>query len=164
MFMTRCCRVWLTTDCGSEELRKTPAQQASGNFGVLKFNALHNREKIMLKRIASMTLVTLIVFTFCRSAAYATTFSGDEVKPAENTATDDVAKKQVNEKLRADMLKLVADAKAGRVAPAPLPQMQPQKSNSLSKGAKIAIGVGIAVAVIAIIVVVKADKGPTFRQ
>lgn len=118
----------------------------------------------MLKRIASMTLVTLIVFTFCRSSAYARTFSGDEVKPAENTAPDNAAKKQVNEKLRADMLKLVADAKAGRVAPAPLPQMQPQKSNSLSKGAKIAIGVGIAVAVIAIIVVVKADKGPTFRQ
>lgn len=118
----------------------------------------------MLKRIASMTLVTLIVFTFYRSSAYAGTFSGDEVKPAENTATDNAAKKQVNEKLRAGMLKLVADAKAGRVAPAPLPQMQPQKSNSLSKGAKIAIGVGIAVAVIAIIVVVKADKGPTFRQ
>jgi hypothetical protein len=149
---------------GSEELRKTPAQQASGNFGVLKSNVVHNREKIMLKRIASMTLVTLIVFTFCRSSAYARASSEDEVKPAENTATDDTAKKQVNGKLRADMLKLVADAKAGKVAPAPRTQMQPEKSNNLSKGAKIAIGVGIAVAVIAIIVVVKADKGPTFRQ
>ena len=118
----------------------------------------------MLKRIASMTLVTLIVLTFCRSSAYARTSSADEVKPAENTATDDTGKKQVNEKLRADMLKLVADAKAGRVAPAPRPQIQPQKSNSLSKGTKIAIAVGVAVAIVVIIVAVKVDKGPTFRQ
>jgi hypothetical protein len=114
----------------------------------------------MIKRIASLSLVTLLVFTLCGSSTYARPFSGDEVKPAEKTTTEDAAKKQANEKLRTDMLKLVEDAKAGRVAPAARPQMQPQKSNNLSKGAKIAIGVGIAVAVIAIIVW-KVDKAPS---
>ena len=53
-----------------------------------------------------------------------------------------------NEKLRADMLKLVSDAKAGKLK---LPAQQfPQSTNrnNLSKGAKIAIGVGIAAAII----------------
>jgi hypothetical protein len=113
----------------------------------------------MIKRIASLTLVTLLVFTFCRTSAYARTSSGDEVKPAENTATGDAANKQVNAKLRTDILKLVADVKAGKVAPIPKPQ-QPRNSNNLSKGAKIGIVVGVAVAVIAIIVIVK-DKGPS---
>jgi hypothetical protein len=55
---------------------------------------------------------------------------------------------------------LIAEAKAGKVAPAERPQIQPAKSNNLSKGTKIAIGVGIAIAVIAVIVIVKADKAP----
>jgi hypothetical protein len=115
----------------------------------------------MLKRIASMTLVTLIVFTFCRSSAYARAFSGDEVKPAENSAAEDAAKKKVNEKLRTDILKLLADAKAGRVALEPRPQIQSRQSNSLSKGTKIAIAVGVVVAVVAIIVIAKTDPGPS---
>ena len=115
----------------------------------------------MIKRIASLTLVTLLIFTLCGTSAYARASSGDEVKSAENAATEKDANKRVNEKLRTDILKLVADAKAGKVAPAPRPQIQPRQSNSLSKGTKIAIAVGVAVAIVAIIVVVKADKGPS---
>ena len=60
-------------------------------------------------------------------------------------------------KLRADMLKLVADAKAGRAGAAVQRRsQQPAMSNRLSKGQKIAIGVGIAVAVILTVVVYKA--------
>ena len=110
----------------------------------------------MIKGIASLTVVALLIFTLSGSSTCARTSSGDEVKPADNTATEDGAKKQRNEKLRTDILKLVADTKAGRVTAATRPQ-QPKNSNSLSKGAKI----GIAVAVIAIIVIVKADKGPS---
>ncbi len=113
----------------------------------------------MIKRIASLTVVALLIFTLCGSSTYARTSSGDEGKPADNTATEDAAKKQRNEKLRTDILKLVADAKAGKIAPAPRPQ-HPRNSNSLSKEAKIGIAVGIAVAVIAIIVIAK-DKGPS---
>jgi hypothetical protein len=112
----------------------------------------------MIKRITSLPLVALLIFTLCGSSTYARPSFGDEVKPAENTAPEEGAKKKSNEKLRTDILKLVADAKAGKVTPAMRPQ-QPKNSNSLSKGAKIGIAVGIAVAVIAIIVIAK-DKGP----
>jgi len=112
----------------------------------------------MIKRISSLPLVALLILTLCGSSTYARTSPGDEGKPAENTASDRAAKKQSNEKLRTDILKLVVDAKAGKVMPATRPQ-QPKNSNSLSKGAKIGISVGIAVAVIAIIVIAK-DKGP----
>ena len=55
-------------------------------------------------------------------------------------------------KLKSDMKKLIAEARAGKVIPAARPQMQPVNSNNLSKTAKIAIGVGIAVVVLAIII------------
>lgn len=57
-----------------------------------------------------------------------------------------------NEKVRADMARLVADAKAGKVTPR-TSQFPQRQGNSLSKGAKIAIVAGIAVVVLAIIVV-----------
>jgi hypothetical protein len=62
-----------------------------------------------------------------------------------------------NEKLRADVEKLLSDARAGKVVPPERRQMKPAKSNSLSKGAKIAIGVGVAVVVIALIVKYQKD-------
>ena len=115
----------------------------------------------MIKRIASLTLTTLLIVTICKTSAYAGTSAGDEVKAAENSSTVTSDNKQVNQKLRSDILKLVADARAGKVAPASRTQIQPRNSNSLSKGTKIAIAVGVAVAIVAIIVVVKADKGPS---
>jgi CBS domain containing-hemolysin-like protein len=110
-----------------------------------------------MKSIVSVMLAMVLSFTFCATSAIARPSVDDEVKSAENKGNT----AHPNEKLRTDMLNLIADAKAGKVVPASRSQMEPQKSNNLSKGAKIAIGVGIAVAVIAIIVVVKADKGPT---
>ena len=111
----------------------------------------------MIKSIVSVMLAAVLSFTFCATSATARPSVDDEVKSTENDGTT----AHRNEKLRTDMLNLVADAKAGKVVPAPRSQMQPEKSNNLSKGTKIAIGVGIAVAVIAIIVVATADKGPT---
>ena len=113
----------------------------------------------MIKRIISLSLVTLFIFTLCGTSAYARTSSGDEVKPADSTATGNGADKHVNEKLRTDILNLIADTKSGRITPAQRPQVQ--NKNNLSKGTKIAIGVGVAVAVVAAIVLVKADKGPS---
>jgi hypothetical protein len=55
---------------------------------------------------------------------------------------------QPNEKLRADVLKLVSDAKAGKLK-VPLQQFpQSTHRNNLSKGAKIAIGVSIAAVIV----------------
>ncbi len=56
-------------------------------------------------------------------------------------------------KLKADVLKLVADAKAGKSGTTTPRRQQPPQSNNLSKGKKIAIVAVIAAAVIITIVV-----------
>jgi hypothetical protein len=57
--------------------------------------------------------------------------------------------------LRAEISKLVAEAKAGSPKVAvPRPQLQTSKGNNLSRNAKIAIGVGVAVAVAVVVLVV----------
>jgi hypothetical protein len=55
-------------------------------------------------------------------------------------------------KVRADVARLVADAKAGKIVPRSS-QFPPPQSNSLSTVAKIAIVAGIIVVVLAIIIV-----------
>ena len=62
---------------------------------------------------------------------------------------------QPGEKLRSDILKLVADSKEGRIAPQQLPA---PKVHSLSKTAKIAIIAGVVVLVVTTIVVVHGVK------
>jgi len=114
----------------------------------------------MIKRISSLTLTLVVLTTFFSTRTFATT-SGDELKPAEDRSASRKAAEVRNEKLREAFNKLVADAKAGREAPAPRTQMQPAQSNSLSKGTKIAIVVGVVVAVVAIIVVANTGAGPS---
>ena len=57
-----------------------------------------------------------------------------------------------NEKVKADVAKLVAETKAGKRSVIPSTQFPPPHRNNLSKGAKIGIIVGVALVVIAIIV------------
>ncbi len=114
----------------------------------------------MLNKFASVVLITALVYTLGGSSAFASNPSQPDTKPAmaETRSESGAATKkeaQPNEKLKADMVKLVADAKAGKVAPAERPQIQPAKSSNLSKGAKIAIGVGIAVAVVAVVLIAR---------
>ena len=61
------------------------------------------------------------------------------------------AKPQPSDKLRSDMLKLVADSRAGRIAPQA--QLPANKVQNLSKTAKIAIIAGVAIVVLTIVVV-----------
>ena len=114
----------------------------------------------MIKRISSLTLAFVLMTTFFATRTFANT-RGDELKPAETSSAPRKPDEVRNEKLREAFNKLVADAKAGREAPAPRPQMQPAQSNSLSKGTKIAIVVGVVVAVVAIIVVANTGAGPS---
>ncbi len=117
----------------------------------------------MLNKLTSVTLVAALVIVLCGTSAFANSSSNPDAKTdTANVPSGALAKKEVkpNEQLKNNMLKLVAHAKAGKVAPAERPQIQPAKSNNLSKGAKIAIGVGIAIAVIAVIVIATSDKGP----
>ena len=119
----------------------------------------------MLNKSASIVLVAALVCTFAGTPAFANT----PAKPGVNTrgAADrpyavTEAGKVVNEELRAEILKLVADAKAGsNVVTFPRPQIQSPHRNNLSKGTKIAIGVAIAVAVVAVILVsTRCDNEP----
>jgi len=113
----------------------------------------------MLNKFASIVLVAALVCTLTGTTAFANT----PYKPGAKTRgtadrSDPVteADKVVNQKLRAGILKLVADAKAGgNVVTFPRPQIQSPHRNNLSKGAKIAIGVGIAVAVVVAVILVK---------
>lgn len=121
----------------------------------------------MLNKLASFVLVAALVTGLCATSGLANTSSNSTSKtPLSGTnpsATNVPPDGPVNEKLRINMLTLIADAKAGKVTPAERPQIQPARSNNLSKKAKVAIGVGIAVAVVAVIVVVKIKSGSFFN-
>src|ERR1041384_2440095 len=117
----------------------------------------------MLSRFASIALVTVLVCTLGGPTAFARASSDPEVKlkvgeAVPETRIDLEKGTKSDPKLRADLLDLVAKAKAGKVSLAD-PQIQAAKRNNLSKGQKIAIGVGIAVAVVVVVVAVS-HRGP----
>jgi len=117
----------------------------------------------MPNKFSTVALVIAMVCTLGPTSAFANAPSDPEVNLRRNPLASGTASKkeaQPNEKLRADMVKLITDAKAGKVVPTDRPQIQSAKSNNLSKGKKIAIGVAIAVAVVAVIVVVAAKNTP----
>lgn len=106
----------------------------------------------MIKKVASLVLTFALICSLGISALA----RPSDVEP-KGTATETSSPAsglaiKPNEKLDADMRKLVADARAGRIAPAPRPQIQPAASNSFSTKAKVAIGLGAALVVIALIV------------
>ena len=110
----------------------------------------------MLNKITSTTLVAALLVVLSGTSAFANNSSNPEVRTdTANVPSGAPAKKEVkpNEQLKNDMLKLVADAKAGKVAMPAKSQIQPAKSNNWSKGTKIAVGVGIAAAVIVVILI-----------
>lgn len=117
----------------------------------------------MIHRFASGTLIAALVCTVGGTSAFANTPTNTDT-PRNGVVTVPAspasAKKELpaNEKLRTDLVKLVADTKAGKEkAPGP-PQFHPARRNNLSKGTKIALGVGIAAVVVLAIVVVHAKN------
>jgi hypothetical protein len=102
----------------------------------------------MTKKLISLATVVTLVCCFCGTSAYARTGS-DPKEPTVKSVTP-AEKTQAQEKLKADVTKLVADAKAGKLK-LPVQQFPQPKRNNLSKGAKIAIGAGIAAAVLFIV-------------
>lgn len=121
----------------------------------------------MLKKFATVMVVFALFCTLGVHTAFARGSSNPESKgKATDTASELVGPdksgvapiEKPNGKLRADMLKLVRDAKAGKVMLPAKSQIQPAKSNNWSKGTKIAVGVGVAVAVVVLILVVKHEK------
>jgi hypothetical protein len=111
----------------------------------------------VLNKFTSVTLVAAMVVVLCGTSAFANNSSNHDEKTdtASVPASVPVTKEaKPSEQLKNNMLKLVADAKAGKVALPAKSQIQPAKSNGWSKGTKIAVGVGIAAAVIVTILIV----------
>lgn len=114
----------------------------------------------MLKKFASLALVATLVFTLSAPKGFAQTSPPLDVKSnavSAATVSDPAVRKEAqttSRSLKADIQKLVAEAKADKRLVIVDPQNQPRQSNSLSKATKIAIIAGIAIVVILIIVVV----------
>jgi hypothetical protein len=110
----------------------------------------------MLNRFTSLVLVSILLSTLGGVSAFASPPADPEVKtrlPVIPAATIEKTERP-NEKLSADMLKLVAETKAGSKRPSAPAQLNPSRGNNLSKGKKIAIGVGIAAAVVIAVVAI----------
>ena len=98
----------------------------------------------MIKRLISFATVVALVCCFCGVSVYAST----DPKEPKVTVTP-AEKSQAQEKLKADMTKLVADAKAGKLK-MPAQHFPQPKRNNLSTGAKIGIIAAIGGAIVLI--------------
>ena len=109
----------------------------------------------MIRKLISLATVVALVCFFSVTSAYARSNSDPkepEVKPAPSAE-----KSKAQEKLKADVTKLVADAKAGKLK-VPAQQFPQPRRNNLSTGAKI--GIGVAIAAVAIFVILWYTNGP----
>ena len=102
----------------------------------------------MIKKFISFATVVALVCCFCGISVYAN--GTDPRVPTVKTATP-AEKSQAQEKLKADMTKLVADAKAGKLK-VPAQSFPQPKRNNLSTGAKIGIIAAIAGTIVAIVI------------
>jgi hypothetical protein len=103
-----------------------------------------------LKKITSMVIAGVLVTCLSGIAFAASATDSDPAVRAKESSTKSAARDKANEKVKADMMKLVADAKAGKVAPTPQ-QFPRATKNNLSTGAKIGIAAAIGGAIFLII-------------
>ena len=103
----------------------------------------------MIKRLLSIGIVVSLLCCLCGISVFGKTRAGSD-EPATESAKAAKAEAKSNEKLRTDMTKLVADARAGKIVPRKPSPFQPQRNN-LSTGAKIAIVAGIGALIFGII-------------
>ena len=120
-----------------------------------------------MKRILSMLAAAALVCGTSLPAASAqnVTAGGAEVAAA-NLDVRAPAKEspQSGADLKAEMLKLMSNARAGSVSPSSPPRQQPVKSNGFSKGQKVAVGVGAAAVLILLVIVLsRGDDSDRFK-
>src|SRR5687767_14627372 len=101
----------------------------------------------MIKKSISLATVIALLCCFCGISVYA---NGTDPKAVPVRVTP-AEKSQAQEKLKADVTKLVADAKAGKLK-VPAQQFPQPKRNNLSTGAKIGIIAAIAGIIVAIVI------------
>ena len=109
----------------------------------------------MIKKLISFAMVVALVCCFCGTAAYARTGS-DPKEPTVKSVTP-AEKTQAQEKLKADVTKLVSDAKAGKLK-VPAQQFPQPTRNNLSTGAKVGIIAAIAGGIVLIVMLVKLNS------
>jgi len=107
-------------------------------------------------RLASLVLAVVLIFSLGGTSAFAHPGSDPktpvaETKPASTSRPSATNETRPDEKLRGDFRKLVADARAGKLAPRGGPQLPQSKRNNLSTGAKIGIAAAIGGAIFLII-------------
>ena len=107
-------------------------------------------------RLTSLAVVVAMILSFGGFSAFAHDVSDVKTPVAEPSTSSKSATSAKDEarknELRGDVLKLVNDAKAGRVVPRSGPQFPRSQRNNLSTGAKIGIAAAIAGAIVLIIV------------
>lgn len=108
-------------------------------------------------RLASLAVAVAMISSLGGASVFAHPASDPKTAAETRTSSKSSAsatnETKPDEKLRVDMLKLVADAKAGKVAPRSEPQFPRSQKNNLSTGAKIGIVAAIAGAIVLILVV-----------
>lgn len=104
----------------------------------------------MAKKLVSFATVVALICCFCGLSAYAR--AGSDPKEPEVKSATPAEKTQTQEKLKADMTKPVADAKAGKLK-MPAQSFPQPKRNNLSTGAKIGIIAAIAGTIVLIVII-----------
>lgn len=113
----------------------------------------------MLTRIVSALTMSALIWVTSVAPASAQSAVADsaeaDASPAVSASEGAVIQSaQPSAGLKDGMLKLMAEAKAGKRGPAAAPPRQPPvPRNGLSRGQKVAIGVGAAAAVIILVIV-----------
>ena len=108
----------------------------------------------MIKKLISLTTAVALVCCFWATAAYAR--PSDPKEPEVKSAAP-AEKTQAQEKLKADVTKLMAEAKAGKLK-VPAQQFPQPTRNNLSTGAKIGIIAAIAGGIVLIAMLVKLNS------
>src|ERR1700686_2083547 len=95
-------------------------------------------------KLVSLAVVVAMISSFGGTAVFANAVSDPKTPAAETETSSKSApsakiETKPDEKLKVDVLKLVADAKAGKVAPSSGPQFPRSKRNNLSTAGKIGI-------------------------
>lgn len=109
----------------------------------------------MTKKLVSFVTVVALISCLCATSAHAG--SNSDPKEPEAKSAPVAEKKPANEKLKSDVTKMVADAKAGKLK-MPAQHFPPPQRNNLSKGATIAIVAGIGAAIVLIVMLVKLNS------
>jgi hypothetical protein len=92
----------------------------------------------MTKKLLAFPLVLALMLCVCATSVFAEGVTSEPGTPSEVKETSVKGTGKANAKLKKDMEKLLADVKAGKVAPRQQ-QFPPTAKNNLSKTTKIAI-------------------------